>query len=158
MSMPPIPPGLGAESTIRRDAAGRWFHEGEPVENEAVARAFDRWVDRAEDGRYVLRNEVSWAYVEIEGAPVTVLDAAPSAEGLSLALSDGRVEALDPSTFVVDPAGRLYCRVRGGRLVAAFGRAATLRLMPLVEEDAGGLHLAVAGRALRPAPVDDPLA
>jgi hypothetical protein len=153
MTSPSLP--LSRETSIRRDARGQWFHEGARVENEAVARAFDRWVGRAEDGRYILQNDVNWAYVEIEGPPVFVLSAVPDGGTLTLQLSDGRVETLAPETLRQDPEGRLYCDVRGGRLWAGFSRRATLELEPLLAEDEAGLYLALGGARVRPPERDD---
>lgn len=142
---PKLPPGFSRETTIRRDAAGQWFHDGEPVVNEQVARAFDRWIDRADDGRYILRNDVNWAYVEIEGAPFFVRSVDPGAVGVTLFLSDQRTEALDPTTVRAADDGRIFCRVRGGAFEAEFTRKATLQLEPLVEEDDEGVYLNVNG-------------
>ena len=64
-----LPPGMSRETTIRRDVHGRWFHDGAPIEQANVERAFDTWVDRAPDGRYCLKNDIHWVYVAIEGAP-----------------------------------------------------------------------------------------
>ena len=50
-----LPFGLSRETDIVRTADGRWFHEGAPIENPKLARAFDRWVTRAEDGTYGLQ-------------------------------------------------------------------------------------------------------
>lgn len=157
MEPPKVPPGFSLESGIRRDAEGRWFHEGEPVINEGVARAFDAWVDRHEDGRYMLRNSVNWAYIELEGAPIFVRGVTIDDEGLTLTLSNGRDERLVPETLRQDEAGNLYCDVAEGRLVARLTRKATLQLEPLVDEDESGIFLRIAGDRVRPAVVEDPL-
>lgn len=143
-----IPAGLSRETTIRRDADGRWWHDGEPVVNPAVARAFDRWVDVAEDGRFCLRNEVNWAYVAIEGPPIFVLRARVDGEQLVLELSDGRTESLDEPTLASGADGRLHCRVRQGRLEAAFGRKAMLDVADAVEEAEEGLALRLGARTV----------
>ena len=156
MAEPSLPPGRSRETTIRRDAEGRWFHEGERVDNEAVARAFDRWVDRAEDGRLILHNDVNWAYVHIEGPPVFVTSAHPGVGEVTLYLSDGRTEPLAPRSLRQDAEGRLYCDVRGGRLWAGFSRKATLQLEPLIGEDAQGVFLEIGGERVRPPVVADP--
>jgi len=41
--------GRTRETTIARDAEGRWFHDGQALEHPNLTRAFDRWVERAED-------------------------------------------------------------------------------------------------------------
>lgn len=146
VSEPTLPAGLSRETTIRRDAEGRWWHDGEPVVNEGVARAFDRWVDVAEDGRFCLRNEVNWAYVEIEGPPVFVRRVRARGEALELELSDGRTEALAEASLVADGEGQLACRVREGRLDAGFSRRAMLDVVDWLEEDGPGWRLRVGSR------------
>jgi len=125
------------------------------VQNEAVARAFDAWIDRHEDGRYVLRNSVNWAYIELEGAPLFVRSVTITDAGILLLLSDGAEVSLDASTLRQDSGGNLYC---DARLAARFTRKATLQLEPLVEEDDEGVYLAIAGERVRPPVVEDPLA
>src|SRR5688572_9125041 len=107
--------GLTRETTIRRDALGRWFHDGQPLEHAGLTRAFDGWIEIADDGRFCLKNEINWAYITLEGPPLFVRSAlvAPSGE-VSLRLSDGRQERLDPATLREGPDGALYAQVRGG--------------------------------------------
>jgi len=123
-----VPQGFSRETDIRRTAEGTWFHEGEPVEHPGVRKAFDSWVDRAEDGRYILKNEVNWAYVEIDGAPVFVLGATKGEDAVHLQLSDQRTEALDFDSLRQDRDGFLYCSVREGKLTAKFTRDALFDL------------------------------
>lgn len=157
MSEEGVPAGLSRETTIRRDVEGRWWHDGEPVTNPGVARAFDRWVDVAEDGRFCLRNQVNWAYVEIEGPPVFVDRARPGPLAVELELSDGRTERLDPETLRSDSDGNLYCDVRDGRMTAGFRRRAMLDLVESLDEGEGGVLLCLE-QAVHPIPVvEDPL-
>ncbi len=149
----PVPPGLSTESTIARDANGRWFDDGVPIENEAIARAFDRWLTRAPDGRWVLKNAVNWVYVRIEGAPFFVV--AFDFEAMALTLSDGTTAVLDPSTLRQDPEGRLYCQIRGE--TARFERQPLMALMPVLQEDDEGLYLELQGSRVRLPVVDDAL-
>ncbi len=145
-----VPAHFTRETTIRRDALGRWFHDGALVENEQVRRAFDRWIDRAEDGRYCLKNDVNWAYVEIEGPPLFVQDVQIDGDGaMWLLLSDERREKLDPSTLWMDADGVLHCRARGGDFEAKFTSTASFRLEPVLGEDAQGMFLEIEGAKVR---------
>jgi len=149
-----IPEGLSRETTIRRTEEGAWFHDGEPVEHPGVKKAFDTWVDRAEDGRYILKNEVNWAYVEIKGAPVFVVGARADGSQVDLQLSDRRAEALDFDSLRQDEEGFLYCSVRDGKLTAKFTRDALFDLEDLwVEEDDGRIGVR-RGEAVHPIPVE----
>lgn len=150
MSEPTIPAHFTRETTIRRDAHGRWFHDGEPVENDSVRRAFDRWIDRAEDGRYCLKNDVNWAYIEIEGPPLFVNAAEIDGEGhIWMLLSDEQRTRLDPSTLHTDDEGVLLCFVRDGTFEAKFTNAATFALSDILGEDDEGLFLEIAGERVR---------
>ncbi len=154
---PRVPPGGSLASTIRRDANGQWYHDGAVVDHVGIQRSFDRWIERHENGRYVLKNDVNWAFVEIEGAPIFVRRVEVDAEGLRLALSDGREEWLQAESLRQDYEGRLYCQVRGGRLTAQFSRQATFDLEPVLGEAAGSVVIQVGERQVQPALTDTPI-
>jgi len=149
-----IPEGLSRETTIRRTEEGVWFHDGEPVEHPGVKKAFDTWVDRAEDGRYILKNEVNWAYVEIEGAPVFVVGARAHGEQIDLQLSDRRAEVLDFDSLRQDREGFLFCTVRDGKLTAKFTRDALFDLEALWVEDEEGRIGVRRGGEVQSIPID----
>lgn len=149
--------GLTRETTIRRDARGRWFHDGEPLEHPGLVRAFDSWVELAEDGRFCLKNEINWAYVTIEGAPLFVRAARVAADGIWLRLSDEREERLDPATLREGPDGALYAQVRGGTMAARFDPSAASALEGVLGEDAAGVYVDAGDARVRPPVVDDPL-
>lgn len=151
--------GRTRETKIRRDALGRWFDGDVPIEHELLTRAFDSWIERAEDGRYCLKNDINWAYVAIEGAPVFVRSLSiDGEERVTLRLSDGREERLDPATLREATTGALHCQVRGGTLPARFDPHAALQLAPLVAEDERGTYVSIEGARVRPNVVEDPLA
>ena len=152
-----LPPGYSRETRIRRDARGRWFDDGEPIQHVGIERAFDRWIDRAEDGRYILKNSVNWAYVEIEGAPLFVRQVVLDAQGAQLVLSDQRVERLQPATLRQAGDGTLYCTAREGLLAAAFDRAAIMQLGDALDEDEAGVCVVLAGERWRVPVTDVPL-
>ena len=120
--------GRSRQTSIRRNARGEWFDGDEPLAHPGICRAFDRWIARAQDGRYCLLNAVNWAYVEIEGAPIFVRRAWVVGETIDLHLSDDRVERLVPSTLRQGLDGALYCTVREGTLPACFDRNAMAAL------------------------------
>lgn len=153
--------GRSRETTIRRDAQGRWFHDGDPLEHPNLIRSFDRWLERAEDGRYCLKNDINWAYVTIEGPPLFVrsirLDAGEGGDAW-LVLSNDREERLDPDTLRLGADDALYCDVAGGTMVARFDRHAQAQLDRVLGEDGEGVYLALGGRHVRPPLASDPLA
>jgi hypothetical protein len=151
--------GRSRETTIRRDALGRWFHDEQPLDHPNLTRAFDRWVDVAEDGRYCLKNDINWAYITLEGPPLFVRSLrTEQPDGVLVRLSDDREELLDTSSLRQAADGALYCDVRAGQLVARFDRHAMQQLESLLGEDAEGVYLALGnGARVRPRLVQDPL-
>ena len=138
-------PVLSRESTIRRDAQGRWFHDGELVQHPAVARAFDAWIDLAEDGRFILKNAINWVYVDIEGPPIFVRRLWDEDGAVVLVLSDGRREFLDGTQLWQNLSGQLFCRVRDGRLEAGFQAQAMLDILPFLVEENEDVYLSLNG-------------
>ncbi|MDQ3031371.1 MAG: hypothetical protein M3Y87_03070 [Myxococcota bacterium] len=150
--------GRTRETQIRRDSLGRWFDGEVPITHTLLTQAFDAWIERADDGRYCLKNDINWAYVAIEGAPVFVRSLELGGGGVTMHLSDGRDEPLDPSTLRQSADGALHCQVRGGTLPARFDSHAALQLSPLIDEDAEGTYVALEGTRARPPVVEDALA
>ncbi len=150
-----IPFGLSRETTIRRSADGKWSHDGDPLDNEKLSRAFDRWVERAEDGRWCLKNDINWAYFTLEGAPYFVRWVKLEGEKASLRLSNDREVELDFRTLREGPDGVLYCTALGE--AARFESHAAVRLGELLQEDERGLYFPIAGERIRPPRREDPL-
>jgi hypothetical protein len=148
-------------SGIRVDREGRFIHEGEEVTHQGLKEALFRWLDRLDDGRYVLRlDDRRYAYVDVDDTPLVAraarLEPGPP-ERVLLALSDGAEEPLDPATLTIDGAGVLRALVRGGRLEARLATAATAALADRITERQGRPPqpaLALDGRLhpLRPRP------
>jgi len=151
--------GRTRETTIRRDQAGNWYNQGQRLEHPNLCRSFDGWIDRAEDGRYCLSNDINWAYVEIEGPPYRVRDAQIGDDGtVALQLSGDRTEPLVPSSLRQDEDGALYCDVREGRCAARFDNHAAMKLGTLLGEDEIGTYLLFGDAKIRPAVSPEPLA
>ena len=142
-------------SGIRVDREGRFVHEGAEVTHEGLRRALFRWLDRNDDGRYVLRlDERRFAYLDVDDTPLVARAARVDPAGaIWLALSDGAEEKLDPATLTSDTAGVLRAWVRDGRLEARLGTSAVAALGDHLTETADGLPaLRLAGRTTRIAP------
>ena len=132
----PAPAGRSRESTIVLDAAGRFHHEGEPVEHRGLARALACWIARhPDDDRYILTNEYDWCYFTVEAAPFFVTDVRASSTPVTIDLFDGTTEPLDPGALRVDDEGVLHTRVKRGAFEARFTRRAQLAIEPLLAED-----------------------
>jgi hypothetical protein len=134
---PPFP--LSRETHIRLDRDGVFWNEGQPLGHPGLQRAFARWIDvDPETGRYILKNEINWAYLTVDDAPYVVrgIDAA----GM-LKLFDESVEPLDPTTLRIDEDDVPYCDVKGGRMPARFARAAAFALLDRARVEPDGLYL-----------------
>ena len=156
------PEGSSRESTIVLDAQGRFWHDGARVTHAAMADAFANWIAKhPDDGRFILTNGYDWTYFKVEDVPFFVKSVKIGESGRSgrsdatvtLELSDGTQEALDPESLWIGDQDALYLKVKGGQFDARFTPAAQLGLAPLVEEGEDGFaRLRIGGRTYRVAP------
>ena len=121
--------GWTRETSIRRDASGRWFDDGTLIDHPGISNAFDGWIEAAPDGRYCLKNSIHWVYADIEGPPYFVR----GVQANLLMLSGGRSEALDPTT-IRTVQGVLWCDVLGGTVPARFDNAAAIQLSESIDD------------------------
>ncbi|HKA90833.1 MAG TPA: hypothetical protein VKE22_24390 [Haliangiales bacterium] len=134
---PPFP--LSRETRIRLDRDGVFWSEGQRLGHPGLQRAFARWIDvDPETGRYILKNDVNWAFLTVDDAPYVVRGI--DANGL-LALSDDSVEPLDPATLRIDDDDVPYCDVKGGRMPARFAHAAAFALLDRARVGPDGVYL-----------------
>jgi hypothetical protein len=133
----PPPPGASRESTIRLDAEGTFWHDGERVTKDSLVKALHSWVTfHPDDGRPILTNGYDWTYFAVEDTPyfVELVRGRPPETPL-LVLSDGTEEPLDPATLVADEQGTCFVKVKAGRAWARFWRHAQAALEPFLAED-----------------------
>ena len=149
--------GRSRETDIRRDARGRWFNGDDRIDHPNLARSFDSWVDRADDGRFCLSNAINWAYVEIDGPAYFVKDIEATADGIGLLLSGDLRELLEPASLRQGPEGALWCAVREGRCPARFDNHAVSKMSEWISEDEEGIYVLVGVQKVRPPEIDDPL-
>jgi hypothetical protein len=136
-------------SGIRIDREGQFIHEGDPVRHQGLREALFRWLDRLDDGRYVLRlDERRFAYIDVDDTPLVVRALRLAPDGaVSLQLSDGAEEPLDPTTLTVDAEGVLRCWVRGGRIEARLATSAAAVLAERITETSRGPALLWPGHS-----------
>ncbi len=151
----PPPPGRSRESSIRLDADGRFWHDGEPVTHSGMARAFASWITRhPDDGRFILSNGYDWSYFEVEGTPMFVEGVRFDDGRPILCLFDGSEEPLAPEALWIGEREALYTEVKGSEFVARFQPSAQVELGPLLVEGESGMALELFGRTfpIRPRP------
>jgi hypothetical protein len=140
----PAPEGRSRESTLRLDASGRFWHDGALVQHAGLAAGLHSWISRhPDDGRYILTNGYDWTYFTVDDAPYFVRSIRLDPEHVTLVLSDGTEELLDPATTRIGAGDALYASVKksapGGPFEAKFTPHAQGSLEPaIVEGDASG--------------------
>lgn len=149
--------GLSRETDIVLDAQGRFLVAGVPFEHERLREAFASWLDRLPDGRYVLRNDLHYVHVTVEGAPLHARRAEVEGDRVTLVLHAGERAPLRPETLCEGPDGTLYARARDGTWLVRLSPEAALDLAPLLVERDGVAALSLGGREWPIPRVDDPL-
>lgn len=137
---------------IELDAEGEWRHAGEPFTNPNLIALFHRSIGRTAGGTYVLSIPPFTYPILVADTPrfvrhvrIVRIGQAPGAGGVTLLLSDGSEEALDPSTLAHVAERGLYCRVGAERWLARFLRPAYYALAELLLEEGGGYYLDLPG-------------
>ena len=144
--MPP-PEGRSRESTIRLDANGHFFHEGEKVEHPGLEAAMHTWIARhPDDGRFILTNGYDWTYFTVEDVPYFVRGIRVEADRVVLRLSDQTEEAWEPQNSRI-AGDRLYAKVKNGAFEARFDRHAQNALGDVLDEQDGKLVARIGSRA-----------
>lgn len=137
---------LRRESGLAIDEEGRFLHRGEPITHRRTLEVLWGSLERAPDGRYLVRVGRESAWVRLADAPYAVRGLA--GEPPRLLLSDGSEEPLRPETLRLGRDGVLRCLVKGDHR-ARFGRGAQVALGLAMEEDPGspsGFALRLSGR------------
>ena len=148
----PAPEGRTRESTIRLDGAGRFWHDGRPVDHPGLAAAFHSWISRhPDDGRYILTNGYDWSYFTVEDAPFFIRALRIEPQRVTLLLSDGTEEGFDPRTTRIGADGALYTEVKRealrGPFEAKFTQHAQASLAPVLVDGPGGEEASGGGAA-----------
>ncbi len=138
---------LREQSGLSIDREGRFLHRGEPITHPRTLEVLWRSLERAPDGRYLVRIGRESGYVRLEDAPYLVRGATREGDGFLLHLGDGTRERLDPDTLSIDGEGVLHAVVKGGHR-ARCSRAAQVALGLALEEDPdapAGFAMALGG-------------
>jgi uncharacterized protein len=130
---------LRSSSGLSIDEEGRFLHRGEPIAHVRTLEVLWGSLERAPDGRWLVRVGRESGYVEVAETPYVVRGIVDDSAGGApiLLLSDGSREALDPATLRIGADGVLRCTLRRG-VDARFGRAAHVALGMALDEDPPG--------------------
>lgn len=151
-STPKIVPA--EESGIVLDERGRWFHQGQPVENAKIGEFFHRSIKKDDQGRYYLYNEMDslreMVYFEAEDTAYFVKHLALDDERhrLLASLNTGIAVEIDARTLEQDERGVMYCRVLDDDR-ARLTTNALHDLSDLVHEDDHGIFLQLGEQKIR---------
>jgi hypothetical protein len=144
-------PDASLSGVFRIDSEGVWRHEGVEVTHPGVLRNLYANL-RVEGEAHHLQVGSRRIPVEVDDAPFVVVRAEVGRDptSLTLHLSDGSREPLDPRTLSMGSRGIPYCRVEEGRFRARFSVAAWLQLARHIEDDprSGELVLILGGRRI----------
>jgi phosphoglycolate phosphatase-like HAD superfamily hydrolase len=129
------------------DREGRWLNDGVEITHPKTLESFWKWLDRDARGKYVVRAGREECPVHVQVTPYFVRRVDVGPDGVTLLLSDGTAEPLDPGTLRLYEDRFLHCRVKGGAHEARFGRAAWHDLARMIERDprGDGVFLALGG-------------
>lgn len=149
------------ESALRLDERGRWFHRGEPFENQKIISFFHRAIRKDAQGCAYLYNahgdQEEHVYFEVEDTPYFVehVQYDPDKEILTATLNTGAQSEVAVRSLEEDRRGVMYCRVLEGDR-ARFTEHALTELSAHAEMDEQGVYLPlrsgklyVAGRDVR---------
>ncbi len=140
-------PGLIGPGYLAIDREGRWLNDGVELTHPRTLETFWRGLSRDDRGRYVVRLGREECPVHVQAAPYFVRRVDMDEGGVTLGLSDGTSEPLDPATLRLTEAGILHCRVKGGAHDARFSRPAYYQIAARIEESPdGGFRLAIGDR------------
>jgi uncharacterized protein len=130
-------------SEIRFGRDGRWYADGQPIDNARIADLFSQHVQRRSDGGYMLRIADEQAPIVVEDTPYVVTGAEIGSDGtIRLDLNDHSREPLDPRTLRIGADEVLYCRIKQSSEAARFLRPAYYQIAQhLARTDTGAFVL-----------------
>lgn len=133
------------QSGLRLDRQGQFWHEGAPVEHEGLHRAFHRWIDRLDDGRFVLRLDAQrYCYIDVEDAPFIARSLRWQDDRAIASLDCEREEPLDAAPIRLDEHGA-RASVGRGRFPVRLSTRAWQALTERAVEREGRLWVAIGG-------------
>lgn len=139
------PPGFDPSALdLSIDVDGNWRHQGEEVTHPRILAFLFSNMKKMGPG-YFFCAENLCIPIKVADCPYAVLSVRHTDEGITLLLTDGTHELLDPATLTVDENNVPRAAVKSGEHRARFSRPAWLQLAEAVEEDGRGGFILLAG-------------
>jgi hypothetical protein len=142
VTVPAPDPSTWTLPRLRIDRDGAWYHEDAEVTHAGILANLREGL-RLDERGYFLQIGPARVPVEVEDAPFVVERVERDGDGLTATLNDLTREPLALDTLRVDERGIPRSRVKAGRFVARFSRAATYQLLQHVEPGGGGVPAAL---------------
>lgn len=128
---------------IRIDRDGVWHYRNMEMIRHDIVQYFYQHLHRDSQGNYRIELDQERCRILVEDAPYVVRSVSLDSEvarngfpgGMTLSLSDGCREELDPQTLRIGEKDVLYCRVKNKEHEARFSRQAYYQLAEHVEYD-----------------------
>lgn len=153
--MSTLAPGI-REHQYYLDKEGSLYFEGAVINDPWTFRLFQRNLEVAPDGRYVVICDGEYCYIRVEDVPYVVADieiaydSGDTIDRITLLFNGGYRERLDPGTLFVGKGNVLYCKVRKGRFAARFNRSSYYSLTKVVEfNESEKFHIKVRRKPYR---------
>ncbi len=128
------------------DVDGNWRHQDEIVTHPRILAMLYNGLKKS-GPQHIVCAEGLCLPVRVADCPYVVLSVRHEAEGVTLLLTDGAHETLDPTTLTIDAHHVPRAKVKHGAFDVRFSRTAWMQLAEAVKEDGqGGYVLHVAGR------------
>lgn len=135
------PPSHLSPLTRRDDApaglflsrAGRWYHDGDPVEHAGLEGLLHRSIARAADGSLIVTTGRDVVTFVAEDAPFIVRTIEDDALVLSDDTREPLISAGHATAFFIDDVGHVRCPVKQGAYWALMSRSATQILLALID-------------------------
>lgn len=143
-------PPLSGDISIRIDAQGDWYHEGDKIERESLVRLFASILRREEDGDYYLVTPREKWRIQVDLHPLLVTDIdklmVDGVQVLEATLNTGRrIIVSEQYPLFLDPAvGNIAALVLPHGLTALCTRPVWYRLVDL-SDSADGVSILKSG-------------
>lgn len=124
---------------IRIDKEGIWYYKGAEMFRREIVELFYRHLRKDESGNYIIEMENDRCYLEVEDTAFVIKavyrNENMADEDISLLLSDGTLEKLNPGKIWIGQDNILYCAIKNNQFNARFSRASYYQLARYIHHD-----------------------